>query len=73
MSNTRYVLNKILPTMFALRSDGQLVSVMTSNVDDLLYGSLPGHEKAMKEILDTFSVMMLLLNSVERKSSSLMT
>ena len=51
-----YVLNKILPTMFALRSDGKLVSVMTSNVDDLLYGSLQGHEKAMKEILDTFSV-----------------
>jgi hypothetical protein len=42
--------------MFALHSDGQLVSVMTSSVDDLLYGSLPGHEKAMKEILDTFSV-----------------
>ena len=51
-----YVLNKILPTMFALRSDGKLVGVMTSNVDDLLYGSLQGHEKAMKEILDTFSV-----------------
>ena len=29
---------------------------MSSNVDDLLYGSLPGHENAMKKILDTFSV-----------------
>jgi len=46
---------------------------MTSNVDDLLYGSLPGHEKAMKEILDTVSVREINLNSVERKSSTLMT
>ncbi len=29
---------------------------MSSNVDDLLYGSLPGHEQAMNDILDTFSV-----------------
>ena len=52
-----YHLNKILPTLFALRDDNeQIVSVMSSNVDDLLYGSLEGYEYAMEEILDTFSV-----------------
>ena len=29
---------------------------MTSNVDDLLYGSLEGQEDSMKKILETFSV-----------------
>ncbi len=29
---------------------------MSSNVDDLLYGNLPGYEEQMKEILDTFDV-----------------
>jgi len=52
-----YSLNKILPTMFSLRdTDNKLVGVMSSNVDDLLYGNLPGHEKQMNDILDTFSV-----------------
>ena len=53
---TKGFLNKMLPTMFALRKDRQFVGVMISNVDDLLYGNLSGHEKAMQEILDTFSV-----------------
>jgi len=51
-----YVLNKILPTLFALRDKGNIVGVMSSNVDDLLYGSLPEFEDAMNEVLDTFSV-----------------
>ena len=51
-----YSLNKILPTMFALRVDGKIVGVMSSNVDDLLYGCLPGHEHAMNDILDQFAV-----------------
>ena len=52
-----YVLNKILPTLFALRdSNDSIAGVMSSNVDDLLYGSLPDFEGAMEEILDTFSV-----------------
>ena len=51
-----YILNKILPTMFSLRVHGKIVGVMSSNVDDLLYGSLPGHEQAMNDLLDTFSV-----------------
>ena len=50
-----YKLNKILPTMFALRDNGKVVRVMTSNVDDLLYGSLEGYEGSMKKILETFS------------------
>ena len=51
-----YTLNKILPTMFSLLIDGKIAGVMSSNVDDLLYGSLPGYEGAMDAILDTFSV-----------------
>ena len=51
-----YTLNKILPTMFSLRDNGKIVGVMSSNVDDLLYGSLPEFEGAMNSILDTFKV-----------------
>ena len=52
-----YFLNKILPTLFALRDDNDtIVGVMSSNVDDLLNGSHPGFESAMDEVLDTFSV-----------------
>ena len=41
--------------MFSLRKDEKIVGI--SNVDDLLYGNLPGHEKkAIQEILDTFPV-----------------
>ena len=50
------VLNMILPTMFTLREKGKIVSALSSNVDDLLYGSLPGYEKAIQKILDTFDV-----------------
>ena len=57
-----YSVNQILPTMFALRdipssgSTGKIIGVMFSNVDDLLYGSCPGAEHQMKEILETFAV-----------------
>ena len=51
-----YSLNQILPTMFSLRHEGKIVGTMSSNVDDLLYGSLPEHENVMNKILDTFSV-----------------
>ena len=51
-----YTLNMILPTMFTLRKDGKIVSVLSSNVDDLLYGSLPGHDEAVQMILETFDV-----------------
>ena len=43
--------------MFTLRDvDGRIVAVMSSNVDDLLFGSLPGHEEAIDKILNTFYV-----------------
>jgi len=51
-----YTLNKILPTMFALRDNEKIVGVVSSNVDDLLYGNLPGFEEPMNKILDTFAV-----------------
>ena len=51
-----YTLNMILPTMFTLRKEGKIVSVLSSNVDDLLYGSLPGHDEAVQKILETFDV-----------------
>ena len=44
-----YVLNMILPTMFTLREKGKIVSVLLSNVDDLLYRSLPGYEQAINK------------------------
>ena len=36
-----YTLNEILPTMFSLQDKGKIFGLMSSNVDDLLYGSLP--------------------------------
>ena len=48
--------NQILPTMFTLRKEGKIIGVMSSNVDDLLYGSLPEAENMMKGILETFAV-----------------
>ena len=49
-----YKLNQIFPTVFTMTQDGKIVSVMSSNVDDLLYGSLPDYEEPMQRILDTF-------------------
>ena len=51
-----YTLNMILPTMITLRKRRKIASVLSSNVDDLLYGSLPGHEEAVQKILQTFDV-----------------
>ena len=51
-----YNLNRILPTMFTISNNGKIVSVLSSNVDDLLFGSLQEHEEAMDKILNTFSV-----------------
>ena len=43
--------------MFTLRNkDDKIVSVMSSNVDDLLYASEPGHEDAINAVLEKFSV-----------------
>ena len=55
-----YTANKILPTMFSLVKDGEIRAVMSSNVDDLLYGSLPGAEEEIQDILKEFSVKQVL-------------
>ena len=51
-----YEVSRILPTLFSLRRDGEMVGIMSSNVDDLLYGSKNGCEKAMENILKEFAV-----------------
>jgi hypothetical protein len=46
-----------MPTLFSLRdASGKIISVMASNVDDLLYGCKPEAEPAMQAILDAFNV-----------------
>ena len=49
--------------MFTLRVDGKIVAIMSSNVDEILFGSLPGHDKAIHEILDTFAVREIIEGS----------
>ena len=55
-----YKTNKILPTMFTLVKDGKIRAVMSSNVDDLLYGSRPGFDAEIRENLDEFQVKQIL-------------
>ena len=54
-----YVFNKILPTMSARRKDEKVVGVLISNLDDLLYGKLPGHEQAIQEALSVNQISFL--------------
>ena len=50
-------MNRILPTLFAFRdSDENIVGMMTSNVDDLLFGVTGQAEEAMRKVLEGFSV-----------------
>ena len=50
-------LNPILPTLFTLRDDeSRIIAVMSSNVDDLLYGYLPEGAEAMNAVLQQFLV-----------------
>ena len=42
--------------MFKLVKLDKIVAVMSSNVDDLLYGSLPDAEQEMIDVLAEFSV-----------------
>ena len=47
-----FKLNYILPTLFALRNnEREIVAIVPSNVDDLLYGHLPEAENAVRNIL----------------------
>ena len=49
-----FTLNKILPTLFSIKDKGKIMAIMTSNVDDLLYGYLPGAKVAVQKVLDAF-------------------
>ena len=50
-------LNRILPTVFSLVDDtGEIIAVMSSNVDDLLYGFKPEAEHVFAELLAHFQV-----------------
>ena len=47
-----FSLNQNLPTLFTLRDDeSKIIAVMSSNVDDLLYGSLPEGVVATNSVL----------------------
>ena len=50
-------LSQILPTLFTLRDDeARIIAVMSSNVDDLLYGYLPEGAETMNSVLQPFLV-----------------
>ena len=52
-----FSLNRILPTLFAFRdSNENIVGMMTSNVDDLLFGVTGHAEKAIMKVLEGFNV-----------------
>ena len=52
-----FSLNQILPTLFTLRDDeSKIIAVMSSNVDDLLYGYLQEGAEAMNSVLQQFLV-----------------
>ena len=48
--------NRILPTLFSLRNEHQqIVAMMSTNVDDFLYGYKEEGREAMGAILDAFT------------------
>ena len=50
-----YVLNQILPALFSLRNyEGKMIGIMSTNVDDLLYGCLDEGEPYIRAVLDKF-------------------
>ena len=57
VQTVQFSLNQILPTLFTLRNDeSRNIAVMSSNVDDLLYGYLPEGAEAMNSVLQQFLV-----------------
>jgi hypothetical protein len=57
MIRAGFALNRILPTLFAFRDENDnIVGMMTSNVDDLLFGVTGPAEAAMKKVLEGFNV-----------------
>ena len=50
----KFSLDKILPTLFTLRSEeSKIIALMSSIVDDLLYGYLPEGAGAMNSVFPT--------------------
>ena len=57
MQTVQFSLHQILPTLFTLRSEeSKIIAVMSSNVNDLLYGYLPEGAEAMNSVLQQFLV-----------------
>ena len=53
----KFSLNQMLPTLFTLRNEeSQIIAMMSSNVDDLLYGNLPERAEVMNSVLQQFLV-----------------
>ena len=53
----KFSLNQMQPTLFTLRdNESRIIAVMSSNVDDLLYGYLPQGAEAMNSVLQQFLV-----------------
>ena len=51
----KFSLNQILPTLFTLRDDeSRIIAVMSSNVDDMLYGYRPEGDEVMNSVLQQF-------------------
>ena len=56
-NSSKFSLNQILSTLFTLRDDeSRIIVVMSSNVDDLLYGCLPDEAEAVNSVLQQFLV-----------------
>ena len=53
-----YSLSQTVPTISTVKHEGQIIGEMSSNVDDLWHGELPGHEKQMKEILTILHLLV---------------
>ena len=57
MQAVQFFTNQIVPTLFTLRDDeSRIIAVMSSIVDDLLYGYLPEGAEVMNSVLQQFLV-----------------
>ena len=56
-NKSNFLLNQVLPTLFKLRDDeSRIIAVMSSNVDDLLYGYLLEGAEVTNSVLQQFLV-----------------
>ena len=52
-----FKLNSIMPALFSFRDNqGKIVALLSSNVDDFLYGYLPEGKEAMDKLINAFQV-----------------